>query len=158
LPLDRICVAVVLNFPVLAPLDDRVEVEAVLENREIGFRPGRPARRTQRRRASFMQDGLFCGTVMSIDGDAEAAPVNANGVQGATRQADEIDRVKASERLRYTVHHHRARQTRCRPQPRRPIAGHVGEGGNPYPQAPHDRFPCWRRCASMSTHAMRERS
>jgi hypothetical protein len=48
-----------------------------------------------------MQDGLFGGTVMSIDRDAEAAPVNANGVQGATRQADEIDRVKASERLRY---------------------------------------------------------
>jgi hypothetical protein len=134
LPLDRICVAVVLNFPVLAPLDDRVEVEAVLENREIGFRPGRPARRTQRRRASFMQDGLFCGTVMSIDGDAEAAPVNANGVHTAIAPGSlDVDGKPAALLLGMSV--------KAKSSP-----------------ASASSISCWRRCASMSTHAICERS
>jgi hemolysin D len=105
-----------------------------------------------------MQDGLFGGTVMSIDRDAEAAPVNANGVQGATRQADEIDRVEASERLRYTVH------TAIAPgsldvdgKPAALLLG-MSAKAKSLPASAASSISCWRRYASMSTHAMRERS
>ena len=52
----------------------------------------------------FTRYGLLRGTVLSVDRDAEASPVNRAGVVGSQRAADESDRIEASERLRYTVH------------------------------------------------------
>ena len=48
--------------------------------------------------------GCCSGTVVSVDRDAEAAPVSQSGAQGSQRTADAIDHVEGSERLRYTVH------------------------------------------------------
>jgi hemolysin D len=88
----------------VVPDDDKVEVEAVLENRDIGFVEAGQRVELKVDAFPFTRYGLLGGKVISIDRDAEAAPVNPNGVHGTERQADEIDRVEASERLRYTVH------------------------------------------------------
>jgi HlyD family secretion protein/hemolysin D len=88
----------------VVPDDDKVEVEAVLENRDVGFVEAGQRVELKVDAFPFTRYGLLGGKVISIDRDAEAAPVNATGVHGTERQADEIDRVEASERLRYTVH------------------------------------------------------
>jgi HlyD family secretion protein/hemolysin D len=88
----------------LVPDDDKVEVEAVLENRDVGFVEAGQRVELKVDAFPFTRYGLIGGKVTSIDRDAEAAPVNSTGVHGTERQADEIDRVEASERLRYTVH------------------------------------------------------
>jgi hemolysin D len=88
----------------IAPDDDRIEVEAVLENRDIGFVTAGQAVELKIDAFPFTRYGLLKGTVLSVDRDAEAVPVNQSSVQGAQRSADETDNVEASERLRYTVH------------------------------------------------------
>jgi HlyD family secretion protein/hemolysin D len=88
----------------VVPDDSQIEIEAVLENRDVGFVDvGQPVE-LKIDAFPFTRYGLLRGKVISIDRDAEAAPVNQSNVAGAERQADEIDRVQASERLRYTVH------------------------------------------------------
>ena len=88
----------------VVPDDSQIEIEAVLENRDVGFvEVGQPVE-LKIDAFPFTRYGLLRGKVISIDRDAEAAPVNQSNVAGAERQADEIDRVQASERLRYTVH------------------------------------------------------
>jgi HlyD family secretion protein/hemolysin D len=88
----------------VVPDDNHVEIEAVLENRDIGFvEAGQPVE-LKIDAFPFTRYGLLRGKVVSIDRDAEAAPVNQSNVSGSERQADEIDRVEGSERLRYTVH------------------------------------------------------
>jgi hemolysin D len=87
----------------VVPDDDRVEVEAVLENRDVGFVEVGQRVELKVDAFPFTRYGLLAGEVVAIDRDAEAAPVNPNAVHGTERQADEIDRVEASERLRYTV-------------------------------------------------------
>ena len=88
----------------VVPDDDRVEIEAVLENRDVGFVTAGEQVEIKVDAFPFTRYGLLRGTVVSIDRDAEAAPVNQSGVQGSQRMADGIDQVEASERLRYTVH------------------------------------------------------
>jgi hemolysin D len=88
----------------VVPDNDQVEVEAVLENRDIGFVDVGQRVELKVDAFPFTRYGLLGGRVTSIDRDAEAAPVNAAGVHGAERVADETDHVEASERLRYTVH------------------------------------------------------
>ena len=88
----------------VVPDDDRVEVEAVLENRDVGFIEAGQRVELKVDAFPFTRYGLLGGTVMSVDRDAEAAPVGQSGVQGSQRTADAIDQVEASERLRYTVH------------------------------------------------------
>lgn len=87
----------------VVPDDDRVEVEAVLENRDVGFVEVGQRVELKVDAFPFTRYGLLGGKVKSIDRDAEAAPVSQS-VQGAERLADETDHVEGSERLRYTVH------------------------------------------------------
>ena len=88
----------------VVPDDSHIEIEAVLENRDVGFvEVGQPVE-LKIDAFPFTRYGLLRGKVISIDRDAEATPVNQSNVNGTERQADELDRVEASERLRYTVH------------------------------------------------------
>ncbi len=89
----------------VVPDEDRVEVEAVLENRDIGFvSVGQPVE-LKVDAYPFTRYGLAKGTVLAIDRDAEATPVNqGQAAQGTQREADQIQNVEGSERLRYTVH------------------------------------------------------
>jgi hemolysin D len=88
----------------IAPDNDHIEVEAVLENRDVGFvEAGQPVE-LKIDAFPFTRYGLMKGSVLSVDRDAEAAPVSQNTVQGSERPADQIDNVELSERLRYTVH------------------------------------------------------
>jgi HlyD family secretion protein/hemolysin D len=87
----------------VVPDDGQIEVEAVLENRDVGFVDVGQRVELKVDAFPFTRYGLLAGEVVAIDRDAEAAPVNPNGVHGTERQADETDRVEASERLRYTV-------------------------------------------------------
>jgi HlyD family secretion protein/hemolysin D len=88
----------------VVPNDDRVEVEAVLENRDVGFVAAGQRVELKVDAFPFTRYGLLSGTVMSVDRDAEAAPAGQSGAQGSQRRADAIDQVESSERLRYTVH------------------------------------------------------
>lgn len=88
----------------IVPEDDRVEVEAVLENRDIGFVEVGQRVQLKVDAFPFTRYGLLGGKVVSVDRDAEATPVNQSGVHGTERLADETEHVEASERLRYTVH------------------------------------------------------
>lgn len=88
----------------VVPDDNRVEVEAVLENCDVGFVDVGQRVELKVDAFPFTRYGLLGGKVLSIDRDAEAAPVNQSGVQGSQRLADETDHVEGSERLRYTVH------------------------------------------------------
>jgi len=88
----------------VVPDDDRIEVEAVLENRDVGFVAAGQRVELKVDAFPFTRYGLLGGTVRSVDRDAEAAPVNPSGAQGSQRTADETDHVEGSERLRYTVH------------------------------------------------------
>jgi HlyD family secretion protein/hemolysin D len=88
----------------VVPNDDRVEVEAVLENRDVGFVAAGQRVELKVDAFPFTRYGLLSGTVTSVDRDAEAAPVSQSGVQGSQRAADATDQVEGSERLRYTVH------------------------------------------------------
>jgi len=87
----------------VVPDQDRLEVDAVLENRDVGFVAAGQSVELKVDTYPFTRYGLAKGTVLSVDRDAEATPVN-QAVQGSLRAADEIDNVEASERLRYTVH------------------------------------------------------
>jgi membrane fusion protein, hemolysin D len=88
----------------VVPNDDRVEVEAVLENRDVGFVAAGQRVQLKIDAFPFTRYGLISGTVMSVDRDAEATPVSQPAVQGSQRAADAIDHIEDSERLRYTVH------------------------------------------------------
>ena len=88
----------------VVPADDRIEVEAVLENRDVGFVSAGQRVELKIDAFPFTRYGLLGGTVLSVDRDAEAAPVGQSGVQGSQRAADTTDQVEGSERLRYTVH------------------------------------------------------
>jgi len=88
----------------IVPDDDTMEVEAILENRDVGFITTGQRVELKVDAFPFTRYGLLKGTVTSVDRDAEASPVGQAGVQGSQRPADETDHVEASERLRYTVH------------------------------------------------------
>ncbi|MDR3469485.1 MAG: HlyD family type I secretion periplasmic adaptor subunit [Xanthobacteraceae bacterium] len=88
----------------VVPDDDRIEVEAVLDNRDVGFVAVGQRVELKVDAFPFTRYGLLGGTVKSVDRDAEAAPVGQSSVQGTERLADETDHVEGSERLRYTVH------------------------------------------------------
>jgi hemolysin D len=87
----------------IVPNDDRVEVEAVLENRDVGFVAAGQRVELKVDAFPFTRYGLLSGTVTSVDRDADSAPLSQSGVQGSQRTADTIDQVEGSERLRYTV-------------------------------------------------------
>jgi hemolysin D len=88
----------------IAANDERMEVEAVVENRDVGFiAAGQPVE-IKIDAFPFTRYGLIGGAVLSVDHDAEATPVGQNALLGAQRPADQIDNVELSERLRYTVH------------------------------------------------------
>lgn len=83
---------------------DGVEIEAVLENHDIGFVAAGQHVELKIDAFPFTRYGLLRGTVTSVDRDAEATPVSQSAAQGSQRTADATDQVEASERLRYTVH------------------------------------------------------
>jgi HlyD family secretion protein/hemolysin D len=87
----------------VVPDHDRVEIEAVLENRDVGFVKIGQKVEIKVDAFPFTRYGLLEGRVRAIDRDAEAIPVSQSDAHGTERLADEIDRVEASERLRYTV-------------------------------------------------------
>jgi len=88
----------------IVPDDDGMEVEAVLENRDVGFVTAGQRVELKVEAFPFTRYGLLRGTVLSVDRDAEAAPVSQSNAQGSQRSADETDHIEGSERLRYTVH------------------------------------------------------
>jgi hemolysin D len=88
----------------VVPEDDSIEVEAVLENRDVGFVAAGQRVELKVDAFPFTRYGLLNGTVKSVDRDAEAAPLSQSAAQGSQRAADSTDEVEASERLRYTVH------------------------------------------------------
>jgi HlyD family secretion protein/hemolysin D len=88
----------------IAPADADVEIEAVMDNRDVGFVTTGQSVEIKVDAFPFTRYGLLRGIVTSVDRDAEAAPVAQNGVQGSERAADRTDNVEASERLRYMVH------------------------------------------------------
>ena len=88
----------------IVPDDESMEVEAILENRDVGFITVGQQVELKVDAFPFTRYGLLKGRVLSVDRDAEASPVNQNAAQGSQRTADETDHVEASERLRYTVH------------------------------------------------------
>lgn len=88
----------------VVPEGDSIEVEAVLENRDVGFVVAGQRVELKVDAFPFTRYGLLQGTVTSVDRDAEAAPVSQSAAQGSQRAADSTDEVEASERLRYTVH------------------------------------------------------
>jgi HlyD family secretion protein/hemolysin D len=86
----------------VVPDEDRIEVEAVLENRDIGFVAVGQKVELKIDAFPFTRYGLLRGTVTALDRDAEATPLSQSA-QGSHRTADEIENVEMSERLRYTV-------------------------------------------------------
>jgi len=87
----------------IAPDDDRLEVEAVIENRDVGFVVAGQSVEVKIDAFPFTRYGLMSGTVLSVDRDAESTPVNQSAVQGSERHADQMDNVELSERLRYAA-------------------------------------------------------
>ena len=87
----------------IVPAEEGVEIEAVLDNRDVGFVEVGQRVEIKVDAFPFTRYGLIEGTIASIDRDAEAGPVNQSPVQGSVRPADETDRVEGSERLRYMV-------------------------------------------------------
>ncbi|MDR3571919.1 MAG: HlyD family type I secretion periplasmic adaptor subunit [Candidatus Pacebacteria bacterium] len=88
----------------IAPENDQVEIDAVLENRDVGFVAVGQDVDIKVDAFPFTRYGLLRGRVLSIDRDAEATPMTQNVLQGSERVADRTDSVETSERLRYTVH------------------------------------------------------
>ena len=66
----------------VVPNDDRVEVEAVLENRDVGFVSAGQRVELKVDAFPFTRYGLLSGTVLSVDRDAEAAPVSQSTISG----------------------------------------------------------------------------
>ena len=87
----------------VVPNDDHIEIEAVLENRDIGFVAAGQRVELKIDAFPFTRYGLLGGTVISVDRDADAAPNNQSQVQNSQRTADSVDQIESSERLRYTV-------------------------------------------------------
>ena len=87
----------------IVPKDDRVEVEAILENRDVGFVSVGQNVELKIDAYPFTRYGLAKGTITSIDRDAEAAPAQQSQ-EGSQRAADSIQNIEASERLVYMVH------------------------------------------------------
>jgi HlyD family secretion protein/hemolysin D len=86
----------------VVPDDDGIEIEAVLENRDVGFVAAGQKVELKIDAFPFTRYGLLRGTVTAIDRDAEATPVGQSA-RGSQRAADEIQNVETGERLRYTV-------------------------------------------------------
>lgn len=87
----------------IVPKDDQIEIEAELENRDIGFVKTHQNVELKIDAFPFTRYGLLRGKVLSVDRDAEVESVNQNTVQGSQRPADTTENVDMSERLRYTV-------------------------------------------------------
>lgn len=87
----------------VVPKDDRVEVEAILENRDVGFVSAGQTVELKIDAYPFTRYGLAKGTILSVDRDAESAPTR-QAQEGSQRAADTIQNIEASENLVYTVH------------------------------------------------------
>ena len=87
----------------IVPADDAVEVEAVLENRDVGFVKAGQSVEVKIDAYPFTRYGLARGHIVSVDRDAEPAPQRQSR-EGTQRAADDVDNIEASENLVYTVH------------------------------------------------------
>lgn len=87
----------------IVPNDDRIEIEAELENRDIGFVAAGQSVEIKIDAFPFTRYGLLRGTVISVDRDADAGQTNQSQLQSSQRTADSADQIEGSERLRYTV-------------------------------------------------------
>jgi hemolysin D len=87
----------------VVPDDGPIEVEAVLENRDVGFVAAGQAVEIKVDAFPFTRYGLIRGLIKSVDRDAESQQVG-QGSQGSERAADEIANLEASDRLRYKIH------------------------------------------------------
>lgn len=86
----------------VVPGEAGMEVEAVLENKDIGFvAPGQGVE-LKIDAYPFTRYGLAHGTVLSVDRDAEPAP-QRQAREGAQRAADTLAGVETSETLMYMV-------------------------------------------------------
>lgn len=87
----------------VVPGEAEMEVEAVLENKDIGFvTPGQSVE-LKIDAYPFTRYGLAHGVVTSVDRDAEPAP-QRQAREGSQRAADTLAGVEASETLMYMVH------------------------------------------------------
>lgn len=87
----------------IVPDEGPIEIEAVLENRDIGFVAVGQSVEIKVDAFPFTRYGLMRGTIKSVDRDAEAPPTG-QGAQGSERAADGMANLEASDRLRYDVH------------------------------------------------------
>lgn len=87
----------------IVPDEGPIEVEAVLENRDIGFVAVGQSVEIKVDAFPFTRYGLMRGIIKSVDRDAEAPPTG-QGAQGSERAADGMANLEASDRLRYDVH------------------------------------------------------
>jgi HlyD family secretion protein/hemolysin D len=87
----------------IVPDEGPIEVEAVLENRDIGFVAVGQSVEIKVDAFPFTRYGLMRGVIKSVDRDAEAPPTG-QGAQGSELAADGMANLEASDRLRYDVH------------------------------------------------------
>lgn len=87
----------------IVPNDDHIEIEAELENRDIGFVAAGQHVELKIDAFPFTRYGLLRGTVISVDRDADAVQINQSQLQSSQRPADSVEQIEGSERLRYTV-------------------------------------------------------
>ncbi len=87
----------------IVPLDDGLQVEALVDNHDVGFVAAGQKVELKIDAYPFTRYGLLSGRVLSVDRDAEAAPPGSPPGQGSLRAADEADKIEASGRLHYTV-------------------------------------------------------
>ncbi|TBW38996.1 HlyD family type I secretion periplasmic adaptor subunit [Siculibacillus lacustris] len=88
----------------IVPAVSGIAIEAVLENRDVGFISAGQSVELKIDAFPFTRYGLMRGKVVSIDRDAEATVGDGATRAGGERTADQTDWVQGSERLRYTVH------------------------------------------------------
>ena len=87
----------------VVPEDAPVQVEAVLENRDIGFVANGQSVEIKVDAFPFTRYGLIHGVIKSVDRDAEAQSASQDN-QGSELAADKMANLEASDQLRYKVH------------------------------------------------------
>lgn len=87
----------------IVPADAPLQVEALVDNRDVGFVAVGQSVELKIDAFPFTRYGLLRGHIVSIDRDAEVASPGAPPPQGTQRAADETDRIETAGRLRYTA-------------------------------------------------------
>lgn len=88
----------------IVPIDQKLEIEAILPNSEVGFVKLGQTAEIKVDAFPFTRYGLIQGKVSNISSDSEPQPTGLETLQlGNTRKADTTANLERSERLVYTV-------------------------------------------------------